>query len=379
MKRRQFLTLSAAGLGSIVVAPHILFANVETDRRFVFIIQRGAADGLSMVVPHGDPAYRALRGGFAIEDAIDLDGMFGLHPALDGLGELYTQQQVLCVHAVASPYRERSHFDGQNVLESGGSRPYELREGWLNRLIRTLPRASGEAIAFAPTIPMALRGSAEVASFAPSSLPDAPDDLVMRVGRLYESDAQLHSLWTAAMEAEALGSQDEARNGAASVGRTAARFLVQSDGPRIAMIETSGWDTHSNQRNRLNNQLNALDTLIGALRQGLGEAWAKTTVLVATEFGRTAAVNGTSGTDHGTASAALLVGGAVRGGKVLAEWPGLGASELYQDRDLAPTLDLDALIAVTVAETFGLEPQETMSILFPGGSFNPRISGIVNA
>jgi len=378
MRRRQFLTLSAAGVGSILVAPNILFANVGSDRRFVFIIQRGAADGLSVVVPHGDPAYRGLRGGFAIEDAIDLDGMFGLHPSLDGLAELYTRQQALFVHAVASPYRERSHFDGQNVLESGGSRPYELREGWLNRLIRTLPRSSGEAIAFAPTIPMALRGAAEVASFAPSSLPDAPDDLVMRVGRLYESDPQLHSLWTAAMEAEALGSQEEARNGAASVGRTAARFLLEPDGPRIAMVETSGWDTHSNQRNRLNNQLKALDTLIGALRQGLGDVWTNTTVLVATEFGRTAAVNGTGGTDHGTASAALLTGGAVRGGRVLANWPGVGDGELYQGRDLAPTLDLDALIAVTVAETFGLDPQEAMAVLFPGGRFNPGFAGIVN-
>ena len=377
MKRRQFLTFAAAGLGSMLIAPRIVFANVETDRRFVFIIQRGAADGLNTIVPYADPAYRGLRGSLAIEDPIRLDGMFGLHPSLGGLGKLYQDKQALFVHAVASPYRERSHFDGQNVLESGGASPYERRDGWLNRLIGLLPKSRGEAIAFAPTIPLALRGEAEVASFAPSVLPDAADDLMIRVGKLYDADEQLHALWSSAMEARALGAETAQRSDAASVGRTAASFLAKSDGPRIAMVETGGWDTHSGQRNRLANQLRALDMLIDALRAGLGDAWKDTTVLVATEFGRTAAANGTGGTDHGTASAALLAGGTVNGGKVLADWPGLTAAALYEGRDLAPTLDLDALIAATAAETFGLDPRETMRMLFPAGRFSSTISGVV--
>ena len=229
------------------------------------------------------------------------------------------------MHAVASPYRDRSHFDGQNVLETGGSAPYQMKDGWMNRLVSMLPapRADANAIAFAPTVPLALRGRADVTSYAPSALPQAPDDLLVRVSQLYAGDAQLHALWSAAMEARGLAADAGARQDPASLGKLAASFLGTPDGPRIAMIETGGWDTHSAQNPRLAAQLKALDTMIAALRDGLGEHWANTTVLVATEFGRTAAANGTGGTDHGTASAAMLFGGAVRGGRVLADWPGL--------------------------------------------------------
>ncbi len=283
------------------------------------------------------------------------------------------------MHAVASPYRERSHFDGQNVLESGGSAPYERKDGWLNRLVGMLPKSRSEAIAFAPTIPLALRGAAEVGSYAPSALPEAPDDLMARVSQLYEADEQLHALWSTAMEARALGAATEARQDPASVGRTAASFLAEPDGPRVAMIETSGWDTHSAQQGRLANQLKALDAMIGALRSGLGDVWKETTVLVATEFGRTAAANGTGGTDHGTASAALLAGGAVKGGRVLADWPGLAPNALYDGRDLAPTLDLDMLIAATAAETFGFDPEKTMRTLFADRPLNPAVTGLVGS
>jgi uncharacterized protein (DUF1501 family) len=375
--RRQFLHIAGAGLGSLLVAPRIVFANVETDRRFVFVIQRGAADGLNTIVPYADPAYAKLRGKLAVSDPIKLDGMFGLHPSLAGLSKLHQEKQALFVHAVASPYRERSHFDGQNVLESGGSAPYERKDGWLNRLVGMLPKSRSEAIAFAPTIPLALRGAAEVGSYAPSALPEAPDDLMMRVSQLYEADEQLHALWSSAMEARMLGAAKEARQDPASVGRTAASFLARPDGPRVAMIETSGWDTHAGQQGRLANQLKGLDAMIDAMRVGLGDVWKDTTVLVATEFGRTAAANGTGGTDHGTASAALLAGGAVKGGRVLADWPGLAANALYEGRDLAPTLDLDMLIAAAAAETFGLDPEKTMRTLFADRPFNEAVSGLV--
>jgi uncharacterized protein (DUF1501 family) len=377
--RRQFLHIAGAGLGSLLVAPRIVFANVETDRRFVFVIQRGAADGLNTIVPYADPAYAMLRGKLAVSDPIKLDGMFGLHPSLAGLSKLHQEKQALFVHAVASPYRERSHFDGQNVLESGGSAPYERKDGWLNRLVGMLPKSRSEAIAFAPTIPLALRGAAEVGSYAPSALPEAPDDLMMRVSQLYEADEQLHALWSSAMEARTLGAAREARQDPASVGRTAASFLAKPDGPRVAMIETSGWDTHAGQQGRLANQLKGLDAMIDAMRVDLGDVWKDTTVLVATEFGRTAAANGTGGTDHGTASAALLAGGAVKGGRVLADWPGLAANALYEGRDLAPTLDLDMLIAAAAAETFGFDPEKTMRTLFADRPFNEAVSGLVGS
>jgi uncharacterized protein (DUF1501 family) len=365
--RRQFLAATGAA-GLWLAGPRLAFAQAATERRFVFIIQRGAADGLNTVIPYAEPAYARLRGALAIDPATAtrLDGTFALHPSLAETGKLYAAGQALFVHAVASPYRDRSHFDGQNVLETGGTLPYQLKDGWLNRLVGQLPKGGKEAIAFAPTIPAALRGPAEVTSYAPSALPQATDDLMLRVQQLYAGDAQLHALWSAAMETRGMaGANGEGgpRQDPAALGKMAAGFLAQPKGPRIAMIETGGWDTHSAQNPRLAAQLRNLDATVAALRDGLGAAWAQTVVLVATEFGRTAAANGTNGTDHGTASAAMLIGGAVQGGRVVADWPGL--AKLYEGRDLQPTLGLDQLVAAVSAESFGLEPQRVARILFP--------------
>jgi len=379
--RRQFLQIAAAGAGAILVSPRIAFASVVTDRRFVFVIQRGAADGLNIVVPYAEPAYATLRGPLAIDasSARRLDGTFALHPALVQIGAMYADRQALFVHAVASPYRDRSHFDGQNVLETGSASPYRVKDGWLNRLVAQLPSARENAIAFAPTVPMALRGNAEVTSYAPSALPQAPDDLLMRVSQLYDQDAQLRPLWESAMTARGLAGDAGARQDPASLGKLAASFLSRDDGPRIAMIETGGWDTHSAQSTRLANQLKALDTMLAALRDNMGPAWSKTTVLVATEFGRTAAANGTGGTDHGTGSVAMVLGGAVAGGRVIADWPGLAPRDLYEARDLKPTTSLDSLIAGVASEGLGLDPQRTARALFGQTVATKPLTGIVRA
>lgn len=379
--RRTLLRGTGVAAGGLLFAPRLAFAApAATDRRFVFLIQRGAADGLETLIPYGDPGYARLRGAIAIDPAAAhrLDGTFALHPALVRIAALHAAGQALFVHAVASPYRDRSHFDGQNVLETGGTAPYAIKDGWLNRLAALLPdRRTGDPIAFAPTIPTALRGAAAVTSYAPSALPEAPDDLLARVAALYADDAQLHPLWSAAMAARGVAGADIARADPAGIGRLAAGFLVRADGPRIAMIETGGWDTHSQQGPRLARQLGQLDTLVAALQAGLGPVWADTVVVVATEFGRTAAVNGTGGTDHGTAAAAMLLGGAVRGGRVLADWPGLAPANLYEARDLKPTLDLDALLAGAAAESFGLDPVRTRTALFGLGT--PAVTGLLRA
>ncbi len=381
LSRRRFLSVAAAGAGAILVAPQIVFANVATDRRFVFVIQRGAADGLNIVVPYAEPAYAGLRGALAIDAsaATRLDGTFALHPSLAQTAQMYRDGQALFVHAIASPYRDRSHFDGQNVLETGGRAPYQVKDGWLNRLAAMLPATRERALALAPTVPLALRGPVQAASYAPSGLPAAPDDLLTRVSSLYDADPQLGPLWQAAMAARGLAGDAGARQDPASVGRLAATFLARDDGPRIAMIETGGWDTHSAQNARLANQLKALDTLLAALRDGLGPAWRQTTVLVATEFGRTAAANGTGGTDHGQASVAMLAGGAVAGGRVLADWPGLRPGDLYEGRDLKPTASLDALIAGAAAESLRLDPARTASVLFAQGDVPRPITGLLRA
>ncbi|MEW6343817.1 MAG: DUF1501 domain-containing protein [Paraburkholderia sp.] len=381
MSRRKFLNFAAAGAGAILVSPHMAFASVETDRRFVFVIQRGAADGLNIVVPYAEPSYASLRGALAIDPsaATKLNGTFALHPSLVETARMYGSGQALFVHAVASPYRDRSHFDGQNVLETGGTSPYQVKDGWLNRLAALLPSSHENAIALAPTVPMALRGKANVTSYAPSGLPQAPDDLLTRVSDLYNEDAQLRPLWESAMAARGLASDAGARQDPASLGKLAASFLARDDGPRLAMIETGGWDTHSAQNPRLGNQLKALDTMLASLRDGLGPLWDKTTVLVATEFGRTAAANGTGGTDHGTGSVAMLVGGAVNGGRVLADWPGLKSGDLYQARDLRPTTGLDGLIAGAASESLGLDPHRTATALFAQAGATQPLTGLIRS
>ncbi|WP_294323294.1 DUF1501 domain-containing protein [uncultured Sphingomonas sp.] len=378
--RRNFLIGGAAVL-SAAFAPRLAYARAATDRRFVFIIQRGAADGLAMLMPTGDPGLAALRGAWA-EDAAaarKLDAMFALHPALGGMAGLYDSGQALFAHAVASPYRDRSHFDGQNVLETGGAAAYAVRDGWLNRLLTLLPREEARAIAVAATVPLALRGTREVASYAPSALPDASGDLMGRVTQLYADDPQLHALWAQAMQTRQLAQEagSDAGRDAAATGALAARLLAPADGARIAMIETGGWDTHAGQRGRLNTQLKALDAMVAALKTGLGPAWDQTLVLVATEFGRTARINGTGGTDHGTATATMLLGGTVLGKRVVADWPGL--TKLYEDRDLTPTTDLDALIAGAVAGHFGIDPARTMATLFPGSVGRRPVAGLIRA
>ncbi|RKE39046.1 uncharacterized protein (DUF1501 family) [Paraburkholderia sp. BL23I1N1] len=381
LSRRKFLSVAAAGAGAILVSPQIAFASVATDRRFVFVIQRGAADGLNIVVPYAEPAYATLRGALAIDasNATRLDGTFALHPSLVQTAAMYANHQALFVHAVASPYRDRSHFDGQNVLETGGTSPYQMKDGWLNRLVASMPATRENAIAFAPTVPMALRGKAAVTSYAPSGLPQAPDDLLMRVSQLYDQDAQLRPLWESAMTARGLAGDAGARQDPASLGKLAAGFLSRDDGPRIAMIETGGWDTHTAQNARLANQLKSLDTMLAALRDGMGPLWTRTTVVVATEFGRTAAANGTGGTDHGTGSVAMVLGGSVAGGRVLADWPGLKPGDLYEARDLKPTQSLDALIAGAASESLGLDPQRTAAALFGQTAGMRPMTGLVRA
>lgn len=379
--RRSFLGAGAVGALALALSPRMAFAKAETDQRFVFIIQRGAADGLHTVAPVGDPAYAGARGDLAQDfvGAPKLGAMFALHPAMPTVAGLYAHNQALFAHAVASPYRDRSHFDGQNVLESGGNGAYQVKDGWLNRMLSILPPMQAKAIAVSATVPLALRGRHDVSSYAPSSLPQTSDDLLQRVSMLYQGDSQLHGLWSEAMSTRALTSDLAAGGGAnaAATGALAARLMAPANGARIAMIETGGWDTHAGQRARLAGQLKGLDAMVAALQTGLGPLWANTMVLVATEFGRTVAVNGTGGTDHGTASSAMLLGGAVKGGRVLADWPGLAPAALFEGRDLKPTMQLDAFIGGAAAGHFGLDPARAMAALFPQSKGTPAVMGLV--
>ena len=370
LNRRHLLVSSAALLGTAAM-PRMAFAGSGSgSKRLVFVLQRGAADGLGIIAPIGDPDYVRLRGAMAEDYAASpqIGGLFALHPALEKSAAMFGAGEMLVVHAVASGYRDRSHFDGQNILESGGAKPYERKDGWLNRLVGLLPEADASGLAISQTIPLALQGPHKAGSYAPSRLPDAAQDYMQRISQLYMGDERLHTLWEDSIATRMMAEGMDGRGNvgqAADVGALAARMLSSESGARIAMIETTGWDTHNAQRQRLTRQLRDLDAMIHALKAGLGILWADTLVIVATEFGRTAAVNGTNGTDHGTASATLIYGGAVEGGVVLGDWPGLSQGNLYQSRDLKPTSPLENVIAASCASHFGLDPELVQATLYP--------------
>ncbi|MBW8294433.1 DUF1501 domain-containing protein [Sphingopyxis sp.] len=367
---RRSIILSGITVAAAGTLPVFAYAAAATPRRLVFIIQRGAADGLATVAPTGDPAFAAARRTLADETAsgAKLDTMFTLHPALATTAGLYSGQQAHFAHAVATAYRDRSHFDGQNMLEGGGSRPYGRSDGWVGRLLTLLPTAERAAIAIAPAVPLALRGTVQVGTYAPSRLPQADGDLIAGLSALYAEDPLLHPLWDSAVKTQELAGDIGGNNGrnGADLGKLAASLMLPADGARVMMVETGGWDTHSGQRGRLNAQLRGLDQLIGALQSGLGPAWNDTLVIVATEFGRTVEVNGTGGTDHGTASTAMLLGGSLAlGGKVSADWPGLTPAERLDGRDLRPTRSLESVIAAAVAHHYALDPKRVMTTLYP--------------
>jgi len=297
---------------------------------------------------------------------------------------LYRSGEALFLHAAATSYRERSHFDAQNLIESGGPRPYAQADGWLNRLVGMLGEADGasppRALALASTLPLALQGRAPASSYAPSAIPEADADFLARLAALYSADARLAPLWDEALKTRAMAQDQGLKNlrDAEASGRLAASLMAGEQGARIMMVEQNGWDSHAGQPGQLNNALGRLDRFLAAFRRELGAAWQDTLVVVASEFGRTARRNGTNGTDHGTAGAAILLGGAVRGKRVVADWPGLGERALYEGRDLAPTLSLEAAIAGAVAEHFALDPARTMATLFPGRKAAP-LEGLVRA
>lgn len=369
LHRRQLLALSGAGI-LCAALPGMAFARAATGKRLVFIIQRGAADGLALVPPVGDPALAPLRGALMAEAApgTKLDGLFSLHAGFAGVGGLYQAREARIVHAVATAYRDRSHFDGQNILESGGTAPYARKDGWLNRLLGLLPQGEARALGIAAAVPLALRGAHDAANYAPSRLPGIDEDLLMRLSMLYGGDAQLGPIWAKAVDTRELAGDIGGNNGrnGTQLGELAARLMTGEDGARVMMIETGGWDTHAGQARRLDVQARGLDALLMALKAGLAAAWDDSLVIVATEFGRTAAVNGTGGTDHGTASALFLLGGKLAsGGTIRADWPGLTGSALYDGRDLRPTTALEDEISRAIAAHYVLEPGAVRKTLYP--------------
>ena len=364
MDRRSFMRQMCLGGIATFALPGVTFAQVKQNGRFVFVLLRGGFDGLAAVVPFGDDAYARLRSGFAFEESelFELNELFGLAPGLSPLRDLWQANELVTLHAMAIPYRTRSHFDGQAILETGIDRPVGSSDGWLNRLLQVMSRKRS-GIAIAAGMPRSLTGSYEVQTWSPTQLGVVDDAYLQRLGALYRTDKALYGRFEAAVQQqdtvgeEPMARGNARRGGVASIMQAAARILRQDDGPNIAAMEFSGWDTHANQ----GLAGGALDRLLGQLAEGLmtfrtdmGPAWSNTTVVVMTEFGRTARANGTRGTDHGTAGAGFLIGPKVKKSAAFADWPGLDDRLLFEGRDLKPTLDVRAVLKAAIAGTFDL-------------------------
>jgi uncharacterized protein (DUF1501 family) len=404
---RRALLLASGTLFAWAHLPKLARAEGR-DPRMLTIILRGALDGLATVMPVGDPDWVALRGDNALTlegktPALKLDDFFALNPAMPNLYRMFKANEAVIVHAAATPYRERSHFDGQDVLESGLPRPSASASGWLNRALSSLapggridPNGS-KAFGVGPVTPLVVRGAAPVLSWAPRRLMPASADTVQRLLDLYRhTDPQLASVLEGNAGLTAIarsGNMDDkpgaANNGSAieqvrayfaEVAGTAAKFLAQSDGPRVGALALDGWDTHYNEgiaNGRLSQLLGALDAALGSVETNMGPAWRETVVVLVTEFGRTARINGTDGTDHGTATVALLAGGALKGGRVVADWPGVKRANLFEDRDLRATTDLRAVLKGLLKDHLRVDDHALAADVFPGSGGVEAMAGLV--
>lgn len=407
---RRTLLLGSGALYAWAFLPRAARAEGR-DPRFLAIVLRGGLDGLAVVAPVGDPAWHKLRGDKALTldgptPALPLDNFFALNPAMPNLHRLYHAGQALFVHAVATPYRERSHFDGQDVLESGFAGPGATDTGWLNRAVSALapgePAAAHgrQAVAIGPIAPLVIRGPAPVVSWMPPRLPPVGDDTLMRLLDLYRHTDPVFAgvleerigiaaiAHAGGMDVKPADGSPAVQTGGIAQVRTyfaeaagaAAKFLARPDGPRVGALAFDGWDTHINEgavKGRLGDLLGALDGAIAALETNMGEAWRDTVVALVTEFGRTAYINGNDGTDHGTATAALFAGGAMKGGRVVADWPGLMEADLHDKRDLKPTTDLRSLLKGLLRDHLGVGERHLEATVFPDSNAVRPLDGLL--
>ncbi|MEO5735727.1 MAG: DUF1501 domain-containing protein [Rubrivivax sp.] len=405
MNTRRHLIQSL--LAGAALAPFSAFTRLAVaapaagaDSRFVFVMLRGGLDGLTAAPAIGDPAFASARGmlgdfkGFATPP-LRLDDTFALHPLLPQVHAMHGRGEMSLLHAIGLPYRERSHFDAQQVLESGGARPWEMKDGWLGRAVAAssgkgagAPTGGLRAVALETAVPLVLRGPSDVDTWAPSVLPEPSADLVTRLATVYRSDPELAQALQRArglrdgtgLMADAATKPEGAaanRNQTVTLATKAAEFLQR--GSRIAVLDISGWDSHANQgapNAALSNNLRTLDAALAALRAGLlpNDAWKRTVVVVATEFGREVAVNGTAGTDHGSGGAAFVLGGAVRGGRVLADWPGLAPAQRHEGRDLRVTTDLRAVFRTVLVDHLQLSARTVEQSVLPGSAALPPMA-----
>ncbi len=368
LDRRSLLKATA---GSFVAwhTPGALSAPVKKPKarpKLVWVILRGGMDSLQAIFPHSDPHLMSHRKRLVSplkDSAYDLGAGFSLHPALQELNSLYKQKQLIPVIATESGAKTRSHFYAQDMLESGLP-DVDIESGWLNRAVESY---QGESLAIAHTLPIGLRGKQRANTWYPDVLRPAKEDLYERLQVLYKDDQLLSERLAEGLKnRNLLGNMAKIKrkNSFASLAGSCGTILADRDGPDCAMLEMSGWDTHQNQVGHLDRQFKELDSGIARLRENLAEQWAQTVVVVTTEFGRTVAENGTGGTDHGTASAMFIAGGAVAGGRVQGRWPGLAKADLFEGRDLMPTSDTRQWVRAILSQHWNLSSTQ-LDYVFP--------------
>lgn len=403
LSRRLLLgsAAAAAGLGALPRGFVRSAWALPTDRRLVIMILRGGLDGLAAVPPVGDPGYDSLRGRLSLAGEAGLhklDDTFALNPALTTLARWYGEQRLAVIHAVAAPGNQRSHFEAQNIVETGAAAAHATDSGWLNRALPALGVTDAkQALAVAQTMPLVLTGATPATVWTPQGGGSADAAFLNLVERLYANDPVLaRGLADArAVDAAAAAAMDDQGGMAAmsSAGqgyagqflraaKIAGGMLAQDGGARLMVLDAGGWDTHVNQgtgEGQLARRLAGLDSALAAFAEGAAPVWDKTVVIAATEFGRTARPNGNNGTDHGTGAAAFVFGGAVAGGRVIADWPGLREGQLFENRDLAATLDLRAVFKGVLADHAQVARGALDDAIFPGSAGVAPLSGLVRA
>ncbi|MHB8311436.1 DUF1501 domain-containing protein [Metallibacterium sp.] len=392
--RREFLRLmglSAAAAATLTLWPGITHATTGSDTRFLVLMLRGGLDGLHALPPYGDPGYAQLRGPLALSPsgptaetaaALRLDGTFALHPALGFAWQLYQRGQLLPIAAAAPPYWGRSHFEAQDCVENGTATPDGAQTGWLNRAVAALPGVDGLAVS--TVMPLMMRGGGRISTWSPPLPMRVNPILLQRLEPLYAEDPHLAAAFADALanngatSGAAMGADGAMGAGKAkamgSGGRlpqlmqAAGTFMARADGPRIGFVEDYGWDTHANQAAILARKLKELDDACASFAQAAQPVWSRTVMVMVTEFGRTARINGTNGTDHGTGGVMFVAGGAVAGGRVGGQWPGMQPRHLYQDRDIHATTDFRAVFKGLLAQHLGLGEGALATRVFPGSA-----------
>ena len=383
---RRHLLLAGCAATLVSVAPGA-FANtgMSQGRKLVVIILRGAMDGLAALPKIDDPDIRSHRASLIDARATPLSDGFALHSAMPTLAAMYVSKEAAFVPALAGPYRERSHFEAQDLLECGEITKVSA-DGWLNRALQKAPGAYS-AVSIGPSQPLILRGaSTKTTSWSPAVLPEASDDTLARLLDLYENDPVLKPALISALGAESIAGAMEMKATRDGPGRpaqyaaqleAAGKFLSQPDGPEVAVVSLDGWDTHTGQNAALQQRFTALDNGIKALKIALGPAWTKTAVIAVSEFGRTVRVNGGGGTDHGTGGLAILAGGAIKGGRMYGDWPSLRSSALFENRDLMPTVDARQVFKGLLRDQLGWAQKDLDTTVFHDSAKVMALSGLV--